>query len=145
MKSFQKKLTRDITEYGRSVIGVIDDPAFSYTIGNALRQLPELLIFGVAPLDATWFLNHLSKMMIERKKAFDDGELVDLGGKFPTKIVTADDRAHKEFTIQAGRFHGGDDYVVQQVLVPDKSGRFPDEAVCDPPYCDLPLLKARRH
>jgi hypothetical protein len=43
--------------------------------------------------------------MIDRGRAFDDGELVSLGGKFPLKVITAnDDRAQSEFTIQAGQY-----------------------------------------
>ena len=45
--------------------------------GNHLRGLPELLVIGVSRGE---FLNFLSDKMIERGRAFDDGEVVSLRG-----------------------------------------------------------------
>jgi hypothetical protein len=148
---FYRNIAADIERCKRSVLGVApcaDDPddtlPFSYTIGNQLRGLPELLI--VCPLEAgLGALNILSDLMIERGRAFDDGELVGIGGKLPVKVICADQRARDEFTVQAGQFFGTEDYDVQQVLAPDRSGRFPGEPDCDPPYRDVPVLKAKPH
>jgi len=86
---------------GRSVLCVgadVDTPSFAHTIGNALKGLPELLIIGT---HKGALLDDLSQKMIERGRAFDDGELVSLGGKFPVKIITTNDaRAQSEFAIR---------------------------------------------
>jgi len=142
-----ENIADDIRRFGRSVlcIGAEDDsPNFAYTIGNASPGvgLPELLVIGTN--DAA-FLNELSQKMIERHAAFDDGELVQLGGKFPLKIINADRRAHSEYTIQAGQYLGHENYRVQQVLISDRSGRFPDEPDCQPPYSKMPVLRQQRH
>jgi len=89
-------------------------------------------------------LNDLSQQLMERGIAFEEGELVNLGGKFPVKIVTADQRAQRDYTIQAGQFLGTEDYVVQQALIPDRNGRFPDEPECQPPYSTIPVLNQRK-
>jgi hypothetical protein len=137
--NFFANIAADIDRDKRSIVGVADSPPFAYTIGNQARGLPELLIF-CSPA-AAGLLNILSDLMIERGSAFADGELVNLGGKFPVKVVCADARAQDEFTIQAGQYFGTEDYDVQQVLAPDRSGRFPDEPHCAPPYGEVPLLK----
>jgi hypothetical protein len=100
--------------------------------------LPELLLIGgIAGADA---LNDLSQKMIERHAAFNDGELVKLGGKFPVKIVNADQRAQRDYTIQAGEHLGHEAYAVQQVLIPDRSGRYPSDPECAAPYSAVPVL-----
>jgi hypothetical protein len=89
----------DIRRNGRSVlcVGAEDDsPAFAYTIGNAIEGLPELLMIGgVCDSCAVNALDDLSEKMIERRAAFDDGELVRLGAKYPVKIIDADQLGHR--------------------------------------------------
>jgi len=44
-----KDIENDVRESGRSVLcigGEVDSPPFAYTIGNALKGLPELLMIG---------------------------------------------------------------------------------------------------
>jgi hypothetical protein len=133
------------SSYKRLVLpveGNEDGPPFCYTIGNHPRGLPELLVF-CSPKAGTELLDYLSDLMIERGRGFDDGELIDLGGKVPCKIIHADERAKNDFTIQVGQFFGTENYDVQQVLVPDPSGRFPGEPNCALPYGGAPLLRRK--
>ena len=136
-----ENVENDIRRCGRSVLCIVaeaDARSFAYTIGNWLRGLPELLIIGTIK---GALLNNLSQKLIERGAAFEEGELVNLGGKFPVKIVTADQRAQRDYTIQAGQYHGHEHYRVQQVLMPDRNGRFPDDPECQRPYSTLPVLR----
>jgi hypothetical protein len=81
-------------------------------------------------------------MMIERGAAFGDGEIVDVGGKMPIKIIRADDRARTEYTIQAGEHLGTQRYTVLQVLIPDpRNGCFPGDPGCASPYANVPVLR----
>ena len=117
-----------------------DGPPFAYTIGNALKNLPELLVIGTS--DAG-FLNDLSQMMIEAGMPFADGHLVRIGGaRLPVKLIRADPVAQDEYTIQAGEFRGHDDYAVMQVLIPDREGRYPGDAGCQEPWSRFPVLHA---
>jgi len=146
MAELRRKMHADIERTGRSVMCVFggeDTPPFAYTIGNYLNGLPDLLVIG---LHDGSFLNDLSQKMIERGAAFSDGELIDLGGKHPVKVITATDaRARADYTIQAGRFYGFEHYALQQVLIPDKEGRFPDNPDCAQPYAAMPVLGQGRH
>jgi hypothetical protein len=84
-------------------------------------------------------LNMLSDMMVERGGRFSEGELVSLGGKYPVKIITANATAKTEYTIQVGRVYGDEDYEVQQVVLSDRNGIFPDDARCEARY-RMPVL-----
>jgi Domain of unknown function (DUF4262) len=124
---FQKGIDDDIERVGRSIVCVFaedDKPGFAYTIGNALKWLPELLIVGYNQGD---FLNGLSEKMIKRDRAFDDGEVVVLDGGHSglVKIINTDKRAQENYTFQATFLYGHDDYRVQQVLFRDLNGFFP--------------------
>jgi hypothetical protein len=142
-----ENIAGDIRRDGRSVLCIgreEDSPAFAYTIGNALKNLPELLMIG--NISAAYLLNDLSQRMIGRGGAFDDGELVDVGGKFPLKVINADsERTQRDYTIQVGEHLGHENYAVQQVLICDKEGRFPDDPECARPYSTVPVLKKLVH
>jgi hypothetical protein len=135
-------IARDIKRAGRFVMCVGGDensPPFAYTIGNTIAGLPELLMIG--DVGVAYLLHDLSQKMLERDTAFDEGELVSLGGKFPVKIINASTiGAWDDFTSQATKHFGHDDYAVQQVLIPDRSGRFPGDPGCAPPYSDFLVL-----
>jgi hypothetical protein len=133
-----------IERYGRHIIGVCagdGDPAFAYTIGNRWwasygYDIAELLVIGI------WragFLNDLSALMMKRERRFRSGELVDIGGEYPLKIIDANPQAQQDYTIQASNFYGHDNYPVQQVLLPDTHGHFPDDPHCAERY-RMPVL-----
>lgn len=135
----RQNICNDIRQHGRSVLcvgGEDDSPSLAYTIGN-WPKLPELLIIGT-PKGGV--LNELSDIMIRQGRAFVDGEIVDLGGKLPVKVIVADQRAKDDYTIQAGQYHKSEDYTVLQVLIPDKQGRFPDQPGCREPFAGFPVL-----
>jgi len=135
----RQKIVDDINRTGRCVICVgadKDAPPFAYTVGNQLVDLPELLLIG--SFDGS-ILNYLSEQMIERGRGFAHDELVSLGGVFPVKIVDADtQQCRDEWTIQAN--HIGRKYTVQQVVLCDRQGRYPDDPRCAPPYSTVPIL-----
>jgi hypothetical protein len=143
MKQFHKGVARDIKRDGRSIACIVGDKgefSFAYTIGNQAKGLPELLVIGTRD---GGFLNDLSEQMIERGRAFTDGELVHITrGLRPMKAIVAGGKVRDEYTIQAGQHFDTEDYAVLQMLVCDKDGRFPDEPGCKEPYSRVPVLRA---
>lgn len=113
---------------------------FMYTIGNHELRLPELLMIGTDQGGS--ILNKVCGIMRKNNRPFQDGELIDLGGKFPLKSLNAGDEAKKEYTLFVGAYYETDDYTVQQIVMPDRSGRYPDDPLCEAPYCLAPLLTA---
>ncbi|MGH7033820.1 MAG: DUF4262 domain-containing protein [Stellaceae bacterium] len=115
---------------------------FMYTIGNYHRGLPELLVVDTDAEFVAGILNRLGKIQRDRGKAFDDEELVSLGGKFPIRIVDAGLIGGKRYATFVGIFYGTDSYEVRQVILPDTQGRWPDTPGCDAPYRNQPILSA---
>jgi hypothetical protein len=141
-RAFDRSVSNAIQKGTREVMRVFDNDGigFAYTIGNSARGLPELLFIGSCSPGIGGTLQELSDKLIERGCAFSDGEEISLGGRFPVKIVNADERAQRDYTYAAtGRFGAGN-YSVQQVLPPDLSGRFPGDPECSAPYRNIPVL-----
>lgn len=121
-EELNQRNTQMIQSHGRAVIGVFDS-GFSYTIGNTLKGVPELIMIGgIDVRHMALILNYVSDHLIE-KGVPDDG-IVDIGGQFPMKVIKASHRAQDEFMFQASRYHGTEDYDVLQVIVPDKTGKY---------------------
>jgi hypothetical protein len=140
MQAVRAKIAQHVAQYGRSVMATVTDGGtpYSYTIGNALKNLPELLLFGLPPEHARSFLNRWSALMIERGSEFADGEKVDIGGVFPC-LARQCTPAALDLTLQVEGFLGHRDYRVTQILAPDTNGRYPGDPLCDPPYAMMPV------
>jgi len=141
MRRLQRSVLQNIQKHGRSVIGVFqskDEPdfiPFAYTIGNALKDRPELLVIGINnQINAMVLLNKLSGMNLR------DGETVSLGGKFGVHILKAGKTARTDYAVQASNIWG-DDYEIMQVIIPDPQGRFPWDEGCTAPYRRMPVLR----
>lgn len=115
---------------------------FMYTIGNYQRGLPEFLVVGTDAEFVVGILNRLGNIQRERAGAFEDEELVSVGGKFPVRIVDAGEIGRRKYATFVGIFYETDEYDVRQVLLPDTQGRWPDAPDCDAPYRDQPVLSA---
>lgn len=141
--AFFERIDEAIDRTGRMIVGVPateDMPEhipFAYTIGNYLKGLPEILCIGIIESDV---FNLWSQVMIARGTPFEDGELVDIGGKFPCLAVKADDpRLYENYTVQVENY-SGDQYDVIQMIVPDPTGQLFSKA---PNYRDIPCLSSR--
>ncbi len=140
---FYRDMAHVIAEHQRQLIAVPrskTSPGFIYTVGNQEKALPELLLIGVTGTMVSWLVNDLCNKMVEARKPFKDGEEVSVGGDYPVKMYNADKRAHVLYTIQAGQFYGNEDYHVQQVVLCDKKGRWPDDPLCHKDY-RVPVLR----
>jgi hypothetical protein len=140
---FHDRTSEIIHRYGWKLQGVLGDEEhfpFIYTIGNYQLGLPELLVIGTA--QAAHPLNLACERMRKNNRPFLNGELIDWGDKFPLKSLNASDEAKEEYTLQVGAYYGTNGYAVQQILLPDTSGRYPDDPKCEVPYCLIPILTA---
>lgn len=137
-----------IEEHDFATLGIVDaDVPFFYTIGLHERGLPELLIIAPrAPTsmvtDFALLINVFGHKMIERGRAFDHGELIDISGRSRCMYVNANDpRAKTDYCVQAVRYYHDDEALrVGQILLPDKRRRFPNDARCAAPFNLQPVL-----
>jgi hypothetical protein len=141
-------IKKQIKRVGVAVINVFDDDGhwFHYTIGNHSASLPELLLIGGTQQTGGALID-LAKIMRERKSAFTDGELVSLGGKYPVKVIGFDEldaaAVRDEYTAQTFNYYGTDGYRVQQILMPDREGRYPGDPACAEPYASFQDVRVR--
>jgi hypothetical protein len=133
-KAILPRITADIKRCGQSVVFVGDGPAsFYYTVGRAIRSLPELLL--VAPLEPETGMRLLNALDKTMPAPLPSGSKVDLGGRYPLIVLDATDPAAKdEFTCIASAYFGEDDYRVQQVVMCDRKGHFPWDPACEARY-----------
>lgn len=146
MSAVIEKLGQTIAEkiatHGQFIMGVASDPAFFYTIGNHLKGLPELILVGNFRLDSAGsLLNDLGEAQRESHKPLAEGEIWFPGGKFPLLVrkVSSPGVVRSDYSIQAGQYFGTEDYDVLQIVLCDKTGKWPGEPDIDPNF-KVPLL-----
>ena len=104
---------------------------FFYTIGNAERRLPELLLIGnFSPEIVMHALNLLAEKMRKSEKPLPEG-MVDIGWNLPFKVRKAGPAARADYTCQVDRYYRGVDYDVLQVMFCDRKGRYQDDPKSD--------------
>ena len=139
---FYSRIAKHIREHGWRLQGVLGDEEnfpFFYTIGNHQLGLPELLLIG--SYDNADILNWVCDKLRRNARPFRDGELIYGYTKLPLKSLNAGDEAKEQYTVQVGQYYGTENYAVLQIVIPDKSGRYPDDPKCDVPFCWIPLLR----
>lgn len=142
-EEFYHSIHQTILDCGQQVIGVCGNhggPPYAYTIGNHFAQRPELLVMGLGGEAGQWLLNEVAARMNAQGKPFEHGTILHFGGEFGVKIIDASDFVKEEYTVQAGQFFSTEDYRVQQVVIPDKAGKFPGEEGCAEPYASFPVF-----
>lgn len=122
------------------IFGSNEGPSFTYTTGLYEKQLPEFVIAGFSPDSAHYIIMLAYEEMKKRGRRFADRE-VFLVDDDPTKALVfldARDSVRDDYTIQTGQYYQTEDYEVQQILIPDTEGRFPNDPNCD--YYLQPIL-----
>jgi hypothetical protein len=66
----------------------------------------------------------------------------DSGHHQKLRMIRANSLARAKYTCAVTRYAGYDDYAVTQVVMCDDQGRYPDETGCQPPYCNIPVLRS---
>lgn len=133
-----------IDQYGWRLCGVFGDKdhfPFIYSIGNHECGLPKLLEIGS---NDACVMNEICEKMRMQGRRFRNGELIDIGAKYPLKVLNANSDA-RQYAWQVGVYYETDDYSVQQIVTPDGSGRYPGDSKCAEPYCLVPILTGSRN
>ena len=142
------RMKEDIERCGTSVIGVMDNPTFSYTTGLLEKfNHPEIIIFGLHPEVAQEFLN-LLRDRIADGETFEEGKDYDeIAHGFTTRFVEVDDAKGQPDYFGAGlRYYKhyqpelAEAYQAIQLVYPDAENRFPWDEGYDLPKNLQPLL-----
>ncbi|TQS42838.1 DUF4262 domain-containing protein [Cryptosporangium phraense] len=128
----------DDTETGTTAGG--DPQPFAYTVGLTAYGYPELVIAGLPVAVAHALLNEMAGRVVTRAEPFAAGDqITDLLDGYAVVIVEgpATDQLHPGAAV--GRY-GPEAVQLQQIVWPDRDGRFPwDEGYLHPPQTQ-PLL-----
>lgn len=106
------------------------DPNFSFSIGNHIRGLPELIMLGNLPADIIMMTLNLVSEKQEAEGAKEG--VLDIGFTLPVKVRFANNPF--DLMTEAIEWLGTKDFRVMQVLIPDKQGKYADEEGCEAPY-----------
>lgn len=112
----------------RSICGVFSDRNVCYTVGNTLASLPELVVAGPSIRAGAVLLNLVSDTLALRMTGpeYVHEEEVDLGGQFPVRLVPVSNENRQIMSV--ARVLNVNPFDAYQVLISDKSGRFPGDA-----------------
>ena len=135
-----------IDRFGWSVTAVVptyDDPCtpFAYTVGLTEHAHPELVIAGLDPITSQALLNDVADRVVHRQARFDHGRrLHDLLAGYDAIIIggVATDALHPG---AAHARYGSHRVRLQQIVWPDRDGRFPWQAGYAYPPQVQPLLR----
>lgn len=138
-----KQVQTNVKNSGVHVWGIFgseESPTFAYTTGLAEKDLPEFLMVGFAPESSHAIIMMAYEEMKKRGRRFEDREvfLVDDDPQKALVFLDARDSVKDDFTIQTGQYYQTEDYQVQQIMVPDREGRFPNDPACE--YYLQPIL-----
>ena len=135
-----RNILDDIERVGWSLICISEDsegPGFVYSVGM-MQTLghPEIIMFGLDIDLMANLINGMGKMILEGRR-FDEVALYeDLLEGYACKCIPVAEKHHTEFLGYAmwHRRHVGQLGTLKavQCLWPDRQGKFPDEAECDP-------------
>lgn len=138
-----KQVHENIVKSGVHVWGIFggeEGPSFTYTTGMSEKNLPEFVIVGFAPQHAHYAIMRVVEALKERGRRFEHGETFFIDND-PEKVLVffdARDSVKDDYTIQTGQYYKTEDYEVQQILIPDVMGRFPNDPECE--YYLQPIL-----
>lgn len=145
-QQLREMIDHNVATTGRQLLSIADDPLFIYTIGNALKGHPELLVIGFGGPHIAEILNLLSDEALDADKPWVGGQVhmppwVE-SQTLRVKFVTPRYSVREEYTIQAGQYLGREDYPVLQVVLSDGEGRFPGDPLCDKDFSHQVLVGA---
>lgn len=135
-----------IESVGWAVVGVFptedqpDAAPFGYTVGLTAHGYPELVIAGL-PLQTTHaLLNDLAQRVYDKAERFTNGQRVaDLVPGYDMVICNGRDTEQIRPTMAYNRYGTGN-VRLQQIVWPDREGRFPWEDGYSMPADAQPLL-----
>jgi hypothetical protein len=140
-------IRRAIRKHGQFIAYVYGDDdaiSFAYTVGNHEHGLPELLISAIDLEGASVILNALGALQRERRRAFEVGELVGLGGKYPLRMDAVDAGLGPEYARVARYYYRTDAVELREVIKPDLRGRWPEDPDCDDDFRLQSIRSPRR-
>lgn len=131
------KIADDIATYDWHVIASVAKdrlPAYGYTIGLAERfDHPEIILIGLPPKTIQLILNSVGEYVRKGGRIVIGADYVDeFISNIPVKFVEVRHEHYPRYLQYAIEYYRNEDFVVMQLIWPDKLGQFPWEDKYDP-------------
>lgn len=153
-KIFLQQVGETVKKFGRQIIGTYESNengrAFTYTIGNSLQGVPELIMMNITGPEAADLLNLVSDQLRDEKIEVVDGlkftpkcvlDSPTLSNDLYIRFEACEPGVREELTIQAGQFLANETYPVFHLILSDENGVDPQDEDCNEQYVrQLPLL-----
>lgn len=145
-----KKVAKDIREYGCHVISVVDpegkQPHFTYSVGiYETSQAPEAIVVGLRPELGAYMVNEYNRRL-RAGEVFHRGQRYEgfLEG-FSVYIEPARQAALAEYTLGCERYYKGAKYPTVQIVWPTTAGVWPWQAAASDWFREnQPMLGRKR-
>jgi len=112
------------------VIGDQDNPHFTYTIGLSPNIMPELILFGLRPDQATVLFHIIVNKRRDKGMVFESGKTYEgLSPDYPLHFHQVDREHYINYVVAAIRWHNDTrEFPLYQVVWPDRASWFPWQA-----------------
>jgi hypothetical protein len=138
MKKIDLDIQGKISKFGHCLVGVMGEPMYMYTVGLSPANAELIMFANLHPPRFADVMNHLASL-----SPFRHNQTVPCGGQYPFKVIDADySITSSEYTLMVEHYRPSP-YRVQQVLVCDLNGVYPDDPSCESPYNSVPILRRR--
>lgn len=119
-----------------------DYPHYCYTVGLHSHGLPEIILFGLPMETGQSILNTAADQVLNNGTALPHGTQLDKVASKPLVLVDVPESEKKyELTNMVRQYYRSTNYRLQQLVMPDKQGRFPWQKSVDPKFLRIqPLL-----
>lgn len=144
MSKFYQGVTDMIASHGHTVMAIFDHegkaPDFAYTIGLFPKYGYELIMIGVGAKTALRIINDAVEALLPGELPI--GVPIPDIANLPLMFRPCIPEKAAEYGVQAFEYYKRKDIPFLQLVVPDKEGRFPENAEYDHAYMDhrFPLL-----
>lgn len=133
----EQKVIDDIEQYGWHIVGIEADdegPGFAYSVGlHHTLGHPEVIVFGLASADTmAQIINGIGDAVRSGTRFEDWHESDEILEGYSCMFRKVPIEAYPEYLGYAMWFYRPDQFPVLQCVWPDKEGRYPWEAECDP-------------
>lgn len=106
-------------------------PTYTYTVGISPKFGFELIIMGPRYQIAGYILNEIVTRHLAAGKKLEMNVPQDWVGNMPAIFRECDPKKVRELGNQAFEYYGKEDIKFIQIVIPDREGRFPEDAGYD--------------
>ena len=134
---FMAQADKVIRQSGRLVLSILGEPGnpseypFSYSVGHAEKDHPELMLTSLGGDTATYLINTVADELEKRGWEWSEDDLIELEQVKIRLMLAENFDAKTPIATRRAEAKGAKSLRFLQILWPDPAGKFPDESEYD--------------